>query len=320
MKGRQVGFVLVALIAVGVIALVVRLVSAEAEQPTLTEVSALSADVVDKVVMRDNDNETVLTKAGNEWFTGVYPAVQERIDDMWETVTRIPGAGLIATNPDNHILMGVSEKNASVVQFWRDDELLEEFLVGDKQYAPVEGIEKLINPWSPYVRLCYIRRQDRDEVYGAFCPFPEPFGTNPEFWKDPVIVAIPPEEVEVVSYRYLDEAFDLKVVESVWIVESDGVQQQAFFDVAQDLVRELEMVVTDEFPTDEEVASLDFSKPFVTLGVGTRQGASASSVLLLLLRNQDNSYYVKNAEASHVYYLNPESAERILTTMEQFIP
>ena len=320
MKGKQVGYVLVLLIVLGGVGLVLRLLSAESDQPTLAGVRPIASEVVDKVVMRDSQHETIIEKVGGVWQAGPYPVVVVGLQDMWDTAALFDDeAELISNNPDNHVLMGVSPGNATVVQFWQGDSLYEEFLVGDKVFAPVEGVEKLYTPWTTIARLCYLRRPDADDVYGVFCEFPNRFRADPKFWAEPSIVQIPSDEVEAITFSYPDDEFDLRVINSVWFVVSDGSREAASLDVTLGLLAELETLVTSDLPSVKEVAELDFTQPDIRLGIGTKEGATASSVLLLFLEKAEGSYYVKDLENSWVYFLDAEDAARVLKTRQDFI-
>lgn len=139
MKVKQVGYVLIALIVLGVIGLGVRLISsAESNSPTLTGLQPLTAETIDRIVIRDRENETILTKSSDDsWFSGPYPVVDLKLQDLWETTALFEGARLISDNPDNHVLMGVSSRNWRVVEFWLGEELKEKFIMGDQSYSPI---------------------------------------------------------------------------------------------------------------------------------------------------------------------------------------
>ena len=307
MRGKQVGIVLIAIIALGVAGLVARLASAvvETEEHVLTGVSLLNADALDKVVMREEEYETILTKQENgEWWAGPYPVDETRFEGMWEVATRFDGADLIATNPDNHERMGVTSKYGTSVQFWRGEELQDEFMVGSKQ----------IFPWKLEARLCFLRRPEQDDVYGVFCPFPEPFGGETDFWRHAVVAAVPRNDVEIITYTYPDEEFSVRIDQSLWYLEDDLGREQASFFFVQNLLDALEQVVTSAFPAEKEVEKLDFSNPAVALGVGTKADAITRSVLLLFLEKSDEegSYYVKDAEKPYVYVVDERTARNIL--------
>jgi hypothetical protein len=322
-KGRQVGYVLIVLIVLGLAGLVARLVSVESQRAVLAGVRLLNADVVDKVVMRDGDNESTLLKVDGQWQIGPYPVLKRALEEIWETAGKFDKAELISSNPENHVLMGVSRENTTVVQFWREGELYEEFLVGDKVFAPVEGLQKIYTPWTTAARLCYLRRHDADEVYGVFCAFPDRFTADPRFWAEPSIVKIPRDEVEIITYLFPkapDESYELRVVGSVWVVVTDGTSRDADLQAIDSLLVELEELVTSEFPFVSETEQLDFTEPDALMGIGARAGASARSTTLLFLEKEAGSYYVKDIENPWVYFLNTEDASRILKAGQDFIP
>ena len=329
MTGRHVGFVLIALILLGVAALAARLVTTEAQVPILSGVRPLAPDVIDKVVMRNDQFETILEKReGGEWWAGPYPVLDLRMKDLWQVAGKIDGAELTSNNPLNHALMGVSHKNATTLQFWRGDELQAEFLVGDQSYAPLIEEEKPIQPWSAYVRRCFVRPPDRDEVYGLFCPFPDIFGPDTDRWPERRLAEIPREEVEVLTFTYPDEEFDLRVDRSVWVVVSPIGAEPADLNVVQDYLQLLEFgQIFGSLLTPAEMEGLDFSEPDARLGVGAKAGAATKSVLLLFLeqpavteRGEEElpAYYVKDAEKPYAYLLSGERASQVLKRRHDF--
>lgn len=319
MSGRYVGFVLIAVIILGSVGIVFRLISTESGTiKSFGDVSTLNSETVDKIVMRDAEQQTIVKKLDDQWWAGIYPALNVRMETLWETASRISEAHLIATNSINHELMGVHPDNSTVLEFWNSDQLLERFIVGDKQYAPVG--ERIITPWTGSVRLCYLRRPDQVEVYALFCEFPEPFGTDSSFWKDPIVAAIPPDEIISITYSYAGEKFSLKLVDSVWFVETEIGAEVARIDAVTELLNEIRQIVTRDFPEQEDIAELDWNMPHAMLAIEVSEGSSARSVLLSFLQKGTNpEFYVKDMSKSWSYFLNEEDASAILKTKQDFV-
>ena len=319
MSGRYVGFVLIAVIILGAAGIVFRLISTESATIKLFgDVRTLNSETVDKIVMRDAEQQTIVEKLDRQWWVGKYPALNIRMETLWETVSRISEAQLIATNSINHELMGVHPDNSTVLEFWNSDQLLERFIVGDKQYAPVG--ERIITPWTGSVRLCYLRRSDQVEVYALFCEFPEPFGTDSSFWKDPIVAAVPPDEIVSITYTYAGEKFSLKLVDSVWFVETEAGSEVARIDTITDLLNEIRQIVTREFPEEEELVELDWNIPHAMMAIEVAEGSSSRSVLLSFLQKGINpEFYVRDMSKSWSYFLNEEDSYSILKTKSDFV-
>ena len=167
-----------------------------------------------------------------------------------------------------------------------------------------------------------MRLPDRDEVYAIYCQYPEPFGTDPSFWKDPIVAAVPPDEIEAIRFTYADQQFEVKLVNSVWMVESDARLEPASLETVNDLLLQLRQIVTRDFPEEDELADVDFTEPNAILGIGVGEGASSQSVLLLFVQKskKELSFYVKDAEKAWVYFLDEEASSAILKTREDFRP
>lgn len=319
MGGKQVGFVFAALIVLVLVALVFRFVSAEPDEILLTGVSPLTEDVIDKIVIRSNEFETVIEKDDGEWMVGPYPVQRRRFEDMWATTRIFDEAELIATNPENHPLMGVSPENATLVEFWNEGELVEEFFVGDQQFAPIG--ERLLTPWQNFVRLCYLRDPEEDDVYGIFCDFPDRFLPDPKFWKNPLITEIPRDEVESVSFKYPDEEFNLRIVNSVWIASEGGAEVgQADPEVMFELLQTIEYLVTSDFPTDDEMRRLNFDIADITMFIQVRSGAISRSARLLLLERDEGGYYVKRQGQEYAFILDDTTAPLLLKRISDLVP
>ncbi len=319
MGGKQVGFVFAALVILGIAALLFRFISAEPDEILLTGVAPLTEETLDKVVIRNNEFETIIEKTDGDWQVGPYPVQRRRFEDMWTTTQLFHEAELIATNPDNHPVMGVSPENGTLVEFWNQGELIEEFFVGDQQFAPIG--ERVITPWQNFVRLCYLRNPEEDDVYGIFCDFPDRFLPDPKFWKHPLITEIPRDEVESISFRYPEEEFNLKIENSVWVVSQGGAEVgQADPEVMLELLQAVEYMVTSDFPTDDELARLNFDLADITMFIQVRTGAISRSARLLLLERDEGGYFVKSQGQDYAFVIDEQVAPFILKRLANLIP
>ena len=319
MGGKQVGFVFAALVVLGIAALVFRFISAEPEKIIIQDVAPLTEQSLDKVVIRNNEFETKIEKIDGDWLVGPYPVQRRRFEDMWTTTEMFDEAELIATNPENHPVMGVSPENGTLVEFWNGDDLVEEFFVGDQQFAPIG--EQLITPWQNFVRLCYLRDPEEDDVYGIFCDFPDRFLPDPKFWKHPLITEIPRDEVESISFRYPEEEFNLRIENSVWVVSQGGAEVgQADPEKMLELLQAVEYLVTSDFPTDDEMSRLNFDLADITMFIQVRTGAIARSARLLLLERDEGGFYVKRQGQDYSFIIDDQTAPFVLKRIEDLIP
>ncbi len=319
MGGKQVVFVFAALVILGIAALVFRFISAEPDEILLTGVAPLTEETLDMVVIRNNEFETKIIKIDGDWQVGPYPVQRRRFEDMWATTQLFDEAELIAQNPENHPLMGVSPENGTLVEFWNQGDLIEEFFVGDQQFAPIG--ERLITPWQNYVRLCYLRNPEEDDVYGIFCDFPDRFLPDPKFWKHPLITEIPRDEVESISFRYPEEDFNLRIENSVWVLSQNGAEVgQADPEKMLELLQAVEYLVTSDFPTDDELNRLNFDLADITMFIQVRAGAISRSARLLLLERDEGGYFVKRQGQDYAFIIDDQVAPYILKRIADLIP
>ena len=304
MKSRQVGFVLMALIAIGIAGLIFRVASFGSEELVLTGLLPLPKDVINKVSIRSDESEAQLVRISDAWRIGNHPVFQPALNRFWNVVEEIDGAQLIATNPVNHERMGVAKGQGTTVSFFLGGSVQEQFIVGK---------------WTPEVGLCYLRRSGRDEVYGVPCPSPNIFDPNPDGWRNPLIVSIPRTEVESVSFTYPDEEFVLKVSEGDWIVESVIEEAPANFIRVSGILATLNLLLALGFADDDEAKGLKFDVPDASVRVVTRAGSTSPTTRLRFLRRDDSSYYVQTPAKPGVFIVDGSLADRLLLKKEDLL-
>ena len=306
MKSRQVGFVLMALIAVGIAGLIVRVVSSGSDELVLKGLMPLAADVVDKVTIRTDDSEAELVRTGDAWRVARYPAFDPMLSQFWTAVADIDGAQLIGTNPDNHQRLGVAKGQGIVVSFYLGPAIQEQFVVSSK--------------WDPDVRLCYLRRSGKDEVYGIPCLRSEVFDPDPDGWRNPVVVAIPKDEVESITFTYPDEEFVLRSGDRNWFVVSGEKEQLADLYEVDGVLTSLEVLVSTGFASDEEAKGVRFDGPdSLSVRVVTKSGAATPTTRLWFLERDDSSYYLKTPTQATVFLLDKIIADRLLKHKDDLV-
>lgn len=311
MKSQQVGYVLMALIAVGLIGLIFRVVAAGSDEVTLRGLVQVSSEASDKILIRDQDSETELLRLGNSetgfaWFVDDQPIFAPRLGAFWIAVSDLYDAQLVATNPANHTQLGITDDQGIEVSFFFNRRSLQErFIVGD---------------WKPDARLCYFRRAGKDEVYGIPCPQGNIFDPNPDSWKDPIAAAIPPEEIDRVEFTYPDEQFVLAVSpEGEWVVISEGGQVAAANPLAvNSVLGTLQLLVSSGFADEDESSGLDFAVPDAMVRVVTREDAATPTTRLRFLGRDDGSVYLAIPTRSTVFILDTRVVGGLLLKMVDF--
>ena len=192
MKSRQVGFVLMALIAVGIAGLAFRLIAGGSDEAILEGLVQVSSEASDRVLVEGDGFRTELQRLGDAeqaaWLVDNQPVFEPWLEQFWQAVDDLYDAQLVSTNPANHERMGIVQGEAVEVSFFQDRRSLQEkFIVGE---------------WKADVRLCYVRRAGQDNTYGIPCPGGNVFEPNPDRWKNPVVTAIPPNEIAEIEFTY----------------------------------------------------------------------------------------------------------------------
>ena len=297
------------LIALGVAALIARLVSSGSDELVLSGLLPISEEVVDKVTIRSADGETEIVKVGDEaWRIDVYPVFGPKLAQFWTAVDEIDGAQLIATNPANQERMGVAAGQGIEVSFFLGPAIQEQFIVGN---------------WSEDVALCYLRRPGKDNVYGIACPVPASgiFDTDPDGWRNRVVYRVPRQVVETVTFTYPGEEFQLRTVDGEWVIADVAGDQPADLDEILRLLFVLENLPEAEgFAEEEEAKNLTFDAATPSVRIGTLSDSGFPTTRLRFLKRDDGSYYVKNPAQPTVYIVDAQVVDLLLQRKQDFLP
>ena len=302
MKGRQVRFVLMALIAVGIAGLIVRAVSSGSDELVLSGLLPISPDVVTRVEIRSPDSETELVRIGENWTAGTYPVFAPKLEQFWAAVAQMDGAQLIATKPANHARMRVTPEQGTRVAFYLGQSIQEQFIIG----APTVDVQ-----------YCFVKRSGQNEVYGVQCPGPNIFDADPNGWRDPVIAAISPLDVESITFTFPDEAFVLRISDGEWVV-TDGADEHPADLFELDMVMRSLVMVASGFADENETKGLKFDSPDLTVSVATRIGATTPSTRIRFLERDENSFYVRVPTQSTVFIVEKLDVDPLLKRMVDF--
>ena len=320
MSRRQLGVVGAALILLVVVAVLAAVLSSSASERELKGVSELTSDSVDQVLLKDETIEATLLKEDGRWMVGPYPVVAWLLEALWNVTGQIEGADLIATNPDNHHLMGVTPATGSLVQFWSGGTLVEEFIVGDREFARAAPGAEIIAPWTPAASTCFLRRPEENEVYGVYCEEPNRFLPVPTWWADPIIVQVIPQDIESVTFQYPDSSYRLNKVSGIEWRLDDG-EQEANLTKTVDVIERFRLLAAEAYPDETEAAGVDFTRAdaVVSLVIEEQDTGIRRDITVLFVRRDDDYYHVKDAATDWSYLISTASAAVILQPRDWFL-
>ena len=311
MKSRQVGFVLMALIAVGIAGLAFRLISAGSDEAILEGLVQVSSEASDRVLVEGDGFRTELQRLGDAeqaaWLVDNQPVFEPWLNQFWQAVDDLYDAQLVSTNPANHERMGIVQGEAVEVSFFQDRRSLQEkFIVGE---------------WKADVRLCYVRRAGQDNTYGIPCPGGNVFEPNPDRWKNPVVTAIPPNEIAEIEFIYPDERFTLSPSDDgQWFVSAEGVEDAPASPFAlNSVIGTLQLVIASGFADDATADTLNFAAPDAMVRVLTYEDATTPSTRLRFLRRDDLSFFLAIPTTSTVYIVDARAVAPLLLRMSEVV-
>lgn len=307
MKSKQIGYVFIAVIVIGMAGLALRLISAGSSELTLEGILPVSPDVIDAVTIDSpSGQQSKLEKVNGVWLIGREEAFAPKLTQLWAATLDIDGAQLIAQNPANHARMGVEEGQGVNVAFWLGEFKQEEFIVGD---------------WTQRVRLCYLRKPARNEVYAVPCPYGNIFDADSDGWRNPVVARIPRAAVQSVEFAYPDEEFLIRREAQHWVVEEDDAVEPADVFAVNAVLGTLEALIASGFAPESETQSLDFTGPEgISIRVITQEDSGFPTTRVRLLPRDDVSFYARTPLQPTIFIVDARIAAGLLQGLDAFLP
>ena len=305
MGSKQVGYVLIALIAIGVAGLALRLIAAGSSELTLEGILPVSPDVIDQVtITAPSGSEAKLEKINDFWQVEREEAFAPKLNQLWTAAADIDGAQLVAVNPTNHARMGVQEGQGISVAFWLGEFKQEEFIVGR---------------WSQEVRLCYLRKPARNEVYAIPCPYGNIFDATADGWRNPVVASIPRDAIESIEFDYPDVDFVIRRADRGWIAESADGSEPANVFAVNAVLGTLEGFIASGFAPEQEAENLDFTGPSgISIRIITTEDSGFPTTRVRLLPRDDISLYATTPRRANVFLIDARAAAGLLLSLDDF--
>ena len=301
MKGKQLGIVLTSLIVLGILAIIVRIVFSGDSAYELEGLLPISEDVIDSVTIESTDSSLTLYKVEvGAWEVERYPAFEPKMSEFWQHVFDIEQAQLVARNAKHHQLLGVNQEDSTKLNFFLGPSLQESFHIGK---------------WSQDVRLCYVRKAGKDDVYGIPCPRGNVFSANPDAWRNPIVYSVPYSEIESFDFLYPDSQQNFSLIlneDMTWSARNSTSDQLANLTMLQYLFQAVQIIPAVGFADETVSKTLDFDAPDGALRINTLDTSNTPTTRLKFIKKYESTYYVKLSSQSTVFIMDGQTAEFLM--------
>lgn len=180
-----------------------------------------------------------LERAADGWTVDGYPADIEGVARLLEILEDASVGDLVASNPDNHARMGVSDDSAYVTTFTAG---------GDARTL-------LVGKSGRRFGTAYVRLPDRDDVYLLEGDLRAHLGRDVESWRNRTVVTVDTTSVTRIVVDRVDGSYVLVRGNTAWTLEGSGeVAGTAVAGILAELAR---MVASGFLAEGDSIAGLE---------------------------------------------------------------
>jgi hypothetical protein len=103
----------------------------------------IDQEIIDRVTISNKSQSSQLYKVNNSWRIGKQEVFKPKLSLFWKAVNNIQKSELVSVNTKNFNRIGLNENESTLVQFFLQSTLQEEFIVGK---------------WEPETKTCFIKK------------------------------------------------------------------------------------------------------------------------------------------------------------------
>lgn len=163
-------------------------------------------DSVDKIIIKQDKNETILQKADSGWKINSLSASSQVIKSFFDDLSAIEIDRLASKNPENHDEYSASEENGYILTLNKDNNP-QTFIIGKS---------------GPQANSFYIKLKDASNLYLAKGDLRSKVTQSIADWRDRVLVSISRDQVRKIEVTGPKNFVLVKNKENKWQVESKG--------------------------------------------------------------------------------------------------
>ena len=256
----------------------------------------MSDSTIEEVRMVRPDGSVELTRTDDGWTANGYEAGDGVMDRFLTALAEAEVGDLAATNPANHVRMGVSADSAVTLEVQMGDET-RTLLIGDQ---------------GPRFGTAYGRRPEQDEVYVIEGDLRGHVRRGLDEWRDTEILAVDTAQVARLEIERDGDAYTLVRGDSVWTFEDGGAVEAM---QARNVLTELSSMIAAGFLTEgDSLVALPQG------GATTAFDATGDVLAEVTIGSGEGERWARAAGDSITYRLSTFRVGRIAPTREAMTP
>ena len=267
-----------------------------------TGIIFIDPNIINSIQISNNKNTSSLYKVNESWRIGKQTVFEPKLSLFWKAIANIQKSELISVNPKNFQRMGFDDSDKTLVRFFLESTLQEEFLVGK---------------WDQDTKTCFIKKLNIDQVYGFTCPYENIFATDPDMWRNPIILSFPPQNIESIKFSYPDREFEINLSESGWVLNNNPEIMLDTTKIAQ-FANLTQLLLADGFLTEEEAVKVDFNQSDALITFIPKPKTSSTISRIRLKQIDANKVAIKSGNSPIIYFLSLVNAQQLLPSEENF--
>ncbi|PKK83870.1 MAG: hypothetical protein CVT49_06355 [candidate division Zixibacteria bacterium HGW-Zixibacteria-1] len=284
----------IVLIAIGLAWLIQsRLENKRIRGKTIDNFLEINSEDISRIDVSAPDDTLVFRLDGGHWFVTIY-SLYRRADtmavrNMIRTAVDLKVGNVISQNAERRKDFMVDDTGGNLVQFYRDDRLLSEIIIG--------------KPANDYSHT-YIRKPGDDEVYLADGLITFVYRRQKTQWLDKTIFSFAPGSINSVEFDLDRKTYRLWRGDSAWFIGERPYLDSALADSVKTslFIGTIVNLVANDFVNAADSGLINFDSPSLNLKVSLVDGTTRS-LTFAAVNDETNRVFCRTPEYSDTFVL-----------------
>lgn len=271
----------------------------------------IDSEQVNKITIRANLDTLTFFKDASLWYlmdTTAKPADLNSVNNMLTAASTIKAGNVISQNPERQMDFMVDTLTGNLIRFYRDDELLNEIIVGKAA--------------SDYAHT-YIRKPASNEVYLAEGLLTYVFSRPRIQWLDKTIMAVDPTLIADLELQYPEPGRSFKLIRQGqnWMLSRTPYKDTVAADSVKvtGFLAQFGNLTASDFAKATDSGLIDFDNVSLTLNVNLIDG-STRQVTFAKINEEGTRIYCRRPDLEETLVLNRSRFSSINREFEFFYP
>jgi hypothetical protein len=269
----------------------------------------LKPDEINKIYLATPNDTLTFQKDKGVWYMQLQTprrADADAVNNMISSAANMKVGNVISQNVERQKDFRVDSAYGNLVRFYRDDELLNEIIIGKM---------------APNRSQTYVRKPEYNDVYLAEGMLTFAFNRQLTQWLDRTIFSFNPDLIESIELAYADRAYKVTRHDSLWYVAKRPYKDSIIADSMKTIsfVDQVSQLNANDFINATDNNKIDFDELSLTLNIHVFNDDSTYTLEFGKISEEGSRIYCRRPGFEEIYVIYKSRFQNLQREFSDFL-